>query len=114
MNDREILIFNMELEIMGHDINLNVSKNWKIFINSLVNQQWILFFQKYWTKIKKSILRFSLLWLMFAIHINISYWNEWSGDIYPIFHGYYISNWYGEGVTEEYSYCYLDIAFDVV
>ena len=86
----------------------NVNKNSKIFINSLANQQWIWFFRKYWTEIKRSILKFTLLLLMFAFQINISYWNEWSGDIYPIFHGDYISNWYGEGVTEEYSYCYLN------
>ena len=102
-----MLTFNMEL-IMLYDISLSVNKNLKIFINSLANQKLILYFQKYWAEIRRSMIKFTLLWLMFSIQINISYWNEWSGDIYPIFHGYYISNWYGEGVTEEYSYCYLN------
>ena len=44
-------------------------------------------------------------------HISLS--REYGGydyratDVYPIFHGGYISNWYGDGVQEEYMYWHL-------
>ena len=34
-------------------------------------------------------------------------WGTWNGDTYPIFHGGYVSNWYGDGVQEEYVYWYI-------
>ena len=42
------------------------------------------------------------------LDIKFAYWNAWSGDTYPVLHGGYISNWYGEGTTEEYEYWHLE------
>ena len=35
------------------------------------------------------------------------HWDTWSGVVYPIFHGGYVSSWYGDGVQEEYAYWHL-------
>ena len=40
--------------------------------------------------------------------IKFSNWESCNGDIYPIIHGYYISDWYDSGGTQDYEYCHLD------
>ena len=49
-----------------------------------------------------------LFWLVLIFQFKFVLWGTWSGDIYPIFHGGYVSNWYGDGVQEEYVYWHLE------
>ena len=51
--------------------------------------------------------KFCLFWIVFIFQFKFGFWVTWSGDVYPIFHGGYISNWYGDGVQEEYMYWHL-------
>ena len=48
-----------------------------------------------------------LFWLVLIFQFKFVLWGTWSGDVYPIFHGGYVSNWYGDGVLEEYMYWHL-------
>ena len=50
---------------------------------------------------------FSVL-VVFVLNVKFACWNAWSGNTYPVLHGGYISNWYEEGVTEEYEYWHLE------
>ena len=52
-----------------------------------------------------------LFWLVLIFQFKFVRWGTWSGDIYPIFHGGYVSNWYGDGVQEEYAYWHLEDIF---
>ena len=49
-----------------------------------------------------------LFWLVLIFQFKFVRWGTWNGDIYPIFHGGYVSNWYGDGVQEEYAYWYIE------
>ena len=51
-----------------------------------------------------------LFWIVLILQLKYVRWDTWSGDIYPIFHGGYVSNWYGDGVLEDYVYWHI---FDI-
>ena len=42
------------------------------------------------------------------LKIKQANWENWSGDIYPIFHGQYYSNINGYSLIEEYKYCHIE------
>ena len=44
----------------------------------------------------------------FVILIKFAHWETWTGDTSPIVHGGYISNWYGQGVTDNYTYWHVE------
>ena len=52
-----------------------------------------------------------IFWFVLNFQFKFVLWDTWSGDIYPIFHGGYVSNWYGDGVLEEYVYWLLQNIF---
>ena len=54
-----------------------------------------------WSKI-------SILFLTIIAQVRISKWGSWTSNNKPVFHGYYISSWYINGVPDEYAYCYID------
>ena len=53
------------------------------------------------------ISKLCLFWALLIFQFKFGCWETWSGDIYPIFHGGYVSNWYGTGVLEEYMYWHI-------
>ena len=57
---------------------------------------------------KLSIYSIFAVLVAFILNVKFVCWNAWSGDTYPILHGGYISNWYGEGTTEKYEYWHLE------
>ena len=44
----------------------------------------------------------------FIILIKFALWETWTGDTSPIVHGGYVSNWYEQGVTDEYTYWHVE------
>ena len=48
-----------------------------------------------------------LFWIVLIFQFKFVRWGTWNGDIYPMFHGGYVSNLYGDGVQEEYAYWYI-------
>ena len=42
------------------------------------------------------------------LDFNLFYFSSCNGDIYPVFHGYYVSTWYDDGGIQEYEYWHLD------
>ena len=53
------------------------------------------------------ISKLCLFWALLIFQFKFGCWETWSGDIYPIFHGGYVSSWYGTGVLEKYMYWHI-------
>ena len=45
---------------------------------------------------------------LYCLKSNKQTENNWSGDIYPIFHGQYYSSIDGSSLIEEYKYCHFE------
>ena len=53
-------------------------------------------------------LLFTYSFYIILFSLKLSSWENWSNDIYPIFHGKYYSSMDGSSLIEEYKYCHFE------